>query len=267
MAYLPPNKQYTEGATTDPADGTAILARSRVTPPGLADGELAVPVMDSVGSLNVALVIPNGGGYISTSSGALNINVAAVDPAADLAKESGNLATIAGWNSGGSANVIEANSSAIFGSTSAINSAQTDGTQKTQIVDNFGTAVAVASNALRVDVKSIANTDIETNKGGLTNGVQRVVLADNVAVLNGKTTVTTAGTRVVLAASTACTSVTIKALSANTGSIYVGNSTVAAANGFELIAGDSVSLDISNLNTVNIDSSVNGEGVTYLGVV
>lgn len=85
-------------------------------------------------------------------------------------------------------------------------------------------------------------------------------------VLNGKTTVTTAGTRVPLAASTTCVSVTIKALATNTGIIYVGSSTVASSNGFELAAGDSVSLDIANLNTVNIDSSVNGQGVSYLGV-
>jgi hypothetical protein len=85
-------------------------------------------------------------------------------------------------------------------------------------------------------------------------------------ILNGKTTVTTAGTRVTLAGSTACKSVTIKALIANTGVIYVGNSSVSSSNGFALQAGDSVSLNITNLTTVNLDSSVNGEGVTYLGV-
>lgn len=85
-------------------------------------------------------------------------------------------------------------------------------------------------------------------------------------IFDGKTTVTTAGTRVTLAASQAVQSVTIKALSTNTGVIYVGNASVASTNGFQLAAGDSVSMDISNLNTVNIDSSVNGEGVTYLGV-
>lgn len=85
-------------------------------------------------------------------------------------------------------------------------------------------------------------------------------------IFDGKTTVTTAGTRVALASSQAVQSVTIKALTTNTGIIYVGNSSVSSTNGFQLSAGDSVSMDIANLNTVNIDSSVNGEGVTYLGV-
>lgn len=82
------------------------------------------------------------------------------------------------------------------------------------------------------------------------------------AILSGKTTVTTAGTRVQLA-SNACKSIVIKALAANTGIIYIGNVTVAAANGYELAAGDSISCDCSNLDLIYIDSSVNGEGVSW----
>ena len=85
-------------------------------------------------------------------------------------------------------------------------------------------------------------------------------------VFNGKTTVTTAGTRVVLAGSTTVKSVTIKALAANTGTIYVGNATVANTNGYALAKNETISMDIANLTTVNIDSSVNGEGVTYIAV-
>ncbi len=109
------------------------------------------------------------------------------------------------------------------------------------------------------------NIGTVTTLTGITNNVNTVEVAPT-AVLNGKTTVTTAGTRVVLASSTTCKSVTIKALAANTGIIYVGNSTVASTNGFALLAGETVTMDIANLNTVNIDSSVNGEGVTYLGI-
>lgn len=86
------------------------------------------------------------------------------------------------------------------------------------------------------------------------------------AIYNGKKTVTTAGTRVTLASTQALLSgVTIKALAANTGIIYVGNAIVAAANGFALAAGQSIFLNIADLATVNIDSSVNGEGVTFIG--
>jgi hypothetical protein len=85
-------------------------------------------------------------------------------------------------------------------------------------------------------------------------------------ISNGKTTVATAGTRVTLASSTTVRSIVVKALNSNTGTIYVGNSTVASSNGLQLAAGESVAFDLTNLNTVNLDSSVNGEGVTYMAV-
>lgn len=84
-------------------------------------------------------------------------------------------------------------------------------------------------------------------------------------IYSGKVNVAISGTEVILG-SAIISSVTIKALSANTGIIYVGAGGVSSANGFQLAAGDTVSIDISNLATVWIDSSVNGEGITYLAV-
>jgi hypothetical protein len=86
------------------------------------------------------------------------------------------------------------------------------------------------------------------------------------AVFHGKTTVTTAATRVALASNQVIAkSVCITALLTNTGLIYVGGSTVAAANGFQLAPGQTTGwFPIANLATIDIDSSVNGEGVTYL---
>jgi len=86
-------------------------------------------------------------------------------------------------------------------------------------------------------------------------------------VTNGQKTVTTAGTAEALAASTACLSVTVKALSTNTGNVYVGGAAVAAANGYIIQSGESISLDIDNLADIYLDVDVNGEGVSYLGVV
>lgn len=83
---------------------------------------------------------------------------------------------------------------------------------------------------------------------------------------NNKVTVTTAANRVQLSSGLAVKSVTIKAGLSNTGVIYVGDSTVSASNGFELAAGDSVSMDIDNLNTIYIDASVNSQYVTYVAV-
>lgn len=107
-----------------------------------------------------------------------------------------------------------------------------------------------------------------TDSGSTTAVTGTVTTTETVptTILNGKTTVATAGSRTTLAASTSVKSVTIKALSTNTGFIYVGDTSVASTNGFQLSARESVSMDLANLNTINIDSSVNGEGVTYLAV-
>ena len=61
--------------------------------------------------------------------------------------------------------------------------------------------------------------------------------------------------------------VTIKALPANTGTIYVGNSKPEAENtsvGFPLDAGDALELKIDNLSKLWIDASVSGEGVAWI---
>lgn len=139
-------------------------------------------------------------------------------------------------------------------------------------------AVVVSSSALPTDAATQTtlalikaktdNIDVALSTRTKPADQQHVIVDSQVAptsIVNGKTTVSTAGTRVQLSSNT-CLSITLKALSANTGTIYVGNSSVASTNGFELLAGDTVSLDISNTNVVYIDSSVNGEGVTWLAV-
>jgi len=84
-------------------------------------------------------------------------------------------------------------------------------------------------------------------------------------IYHGQKTVTTAGTEVALASSQAILSgVRIKALAANTGIIYVGANPVTSTTGFALAAGEEVFVEVANLATVFIDSSVNGEGVSYI---
>lgn len=84
---------------------------------------------------------------------------------------------------------------------------------------------------------------------------------------HGVTTVTTAGTDVALAASTAAKWVMIQAQTDNTSVIAVGatgvDAVVATGTGILLTAGAVVTLPIDNLADVFIDSLVNGEGVRY----
>jgi hypothetical protein len=87
------------------------------------------------------------------------------------------------------------------------------------------------------------------------------------SIADDRKTVTTAGTRVALASSTACKQVVITAETDNTGYVVVGGSTVVAAlatrRGVPLAPGDSVTFQIDNLADVYLDSTVNGDGVTF----
>ncbi len=95
------------------------------------------------------------------------------------------------------------------------------------------------------------------------------VTSSNSTITDGRKIVTTAGTRVALASSTACKEVVITAETDNTGVVAVGAAaTVIAAlatrTGVPLNAGDSVVLQIDNLADVGLDSTVSGDGVTFV---
>jgi hypothetical protein len=81
--------------------------------------------------------------------------------------------------------------------------------------------------------------------------------------------VTTAGTRVPLATSTACKEVVITAETDNTGIVAVGAAatvvaTIATRTGVPLNAGDSIVLQIDNLADIGLDATVSGDGVTFM---
>jgi len=84
----------------------------------------------------------------------------------------------------------------------------------------------------------------------------------------GRAVVTTATTAVVVTSSNIPTAwVIIQAETDNTGTVAVGDSNVVAAltteRGTVLAAGESVTLPVSDLRQLYIDSTVSGDGVTY----
>lgn len=79
--------------------------------------------------------------------------------------------------------------------------------------------------------------------------------------------VVTSGTRVQLSGSSVpIRSICVKALTANTGKMYVGDVTVTTSNGYELPKDLSICLDVNNINLIYIDASVNGESVSYIAI-
>jgi hypothetical protein len=86
------------------------------------------------------------------------------------------------------------------------------------------------------------------------------------AISHAVVSIPTAGTRVQLAAF-ACKCVLIKALTTNTGNVYVGGSAVAAANGYPLAPGDTIAVDISNVNLMYVDTATNSNSVAWIANV
>jgi len=81
--------------------------------------------------------------------------------------------------------------------------------------------------------------------------------------------VTTAGTRVQLSdTSVACKRLDIMAETDNTGNIAIGNVAVVALAGSEegiiLNAGQTYTFYVTNLNLIYLDSTVSGDGVTFV---
>ncbi len=94
---------------------------------------------------------------------------------------------------------------------------------------------------------------------------------DITTITSGRKVVTTAATRDTLVASTTPAKwVIITAETDNTGVIAVGAVTVVAAVltrvGIPLLAGDSITLPVDDLLDVYLDSTVSGDGVTYIAL-
>lgn len=70
----------------------------------------------------------------------------------------------------------------------------------------------------------------------------------------------------VILTSAPCVSVTIKAMSANSGNIFTAGHTMQSGQGFVLEAGEAVNLDVDNYGKVRLLAVISGDRVTFLGV-
>ncbi len=135
-------------------------------------------------------------------------------------------------------------------STALATGAATSGKQDTmitalQLIDDLRNALnTVATQQLRVDIISLFIPS---------------------TIANGRTVVTTAGTRVRLS-TLSCKAMVITAQFDNTGKIYLGTSTVSSVNGYILEPGDSISLMIDNRNRFYIDAEYDGDGISSIAI-
>jgi hypothetical protein len=236
-------------------------------------------------------------GSITATPASNGATGSAVPSQADYAgvNVAGTLRGATGVNPSGSKYAQEVDLASVAGTTTDTNSGnKSAGSQRVVIATDDVNMSAIAASASVLDdwdesdrakVNPIAGqAGVQGGSGTVSALTQRVVLATDVAlptgtnavgrvghditgIAHGVTTVTTAGTDVALAASTACKRVVIQSQTDNTGYIAVGASgvdaTIATGTGVLLSPGDAFELEIDNLADVFIDSTVNGEGVRY----
>jgi hypothetical protein len=93
------------------------------------------------------------------------------------------------------------------------------------------------------------------------------VMGPNISVaaaISGTINVTTPGTSIQGGNVPLTNGVYIKALSGNTGKMYIGYATGDNRTGYELGAGQAILVQVANLNTLWFDASVGGEKICWL---
>lgn len=129
-----------------------------------------------------------------------------------------------------------------------------------------GTPNVAISGTPNVAVTSMPNVTIAGTPNVAISGTPNVNTVGSGQLKGAVQNVTTAGTRVQLAAYL-CREVTIIAKKTNAGSIYVGGSDVSnTVYGVVLDANESFTFQVSNANLIYIDAAKSGEGVSYVAI-
>ncbi len=136
---------------------------------------------------------------------------------------------------------------------------------------SFYTALGAAMGSIRIFQDSNGNAALGTidSNGRLlvsTDGSSGGGTVTPNVLTSGSKAVETAGTAVVVGGDVSVMSVTIKSVAGNTGEVYVGDSSVDDTIGFILDAGESVSMDIDNLNKIYIDAANDGDKISFIAV-
>lgn len=134
----------------------------------------------------------------------------------------------------------------VLPTSAATSTKQSDGTQKTQIVDGSGNVIASTSNALNINLSS-GSIPAGTNAIGTVGTTSGAVNVNQV-------TVSTSAVQFSAGSAVPENGILVQALSTNGASVFVGGSGVTTANGFELQAGQCISFTC-NLNTLYVISA------------
>lgn len=271
-------------------DGAPVTIPGGTLPVAGAYNENTVYVPNRLGLIGVAMFNVNNQAEVLQSADSVNLNAQPVVPVAAVTSQNQS-STAAGVvfaaNGVRFASALLQYQVAQAGATltvKGIPAAISSSPVVVPIYDRFGNLVSdagliTALGTYYIDVDAYESITVTTNAYGA-GAVQYAVSASPyeripapnlsaVGFLTGQATVAVAGTAQVLGGNVPIVrgrDLVVRALVTNTGNIWVGNSAVNAQNhavAFLLKPGESISLQLNNINLVFIDAAVNGEGAVF----
>jgi len=278
--------QYAEGATTSPATGNVALGRYSSSTPSLSSNQLESLQLDSSGNLKVKLsgdttatgtisgsgqsvtIATNGqtsvGIQVSgTFSGTIlikgSVDGTSYTPTSAVALSNGAISTTITSSYTGQANAGGLVSFQLTAITWA------SGNASVTLVASVANSTIMLDNPLPIGTNSIGNVGLNAGInaiGSITNTTFASTQSGTwntgtpSATINiGQTTSAVTATQLTSSSIAMTNGVVVQALSTNTASVFIGNSSVTTANGFELTAGSSLTISPSNINLVYVIGS------------
>jgi len=263
--------QYAEGATTSPATGNVALGRYSSSTPSLSSNQLESLQLDSSGNLKVKLsddtiatgtitgsaqsvtIATNGQSSVGiqvsgTFSGTIlikgSVDGTSYTPTSAVALSNGAISTTITSSYTGQANAGGLVSFQLTAITWA------SGNASVTLVASVANSTVMLDNPLPIGTNSIGNVGLNAGSNTIGN------TGTPSATINiGQTTSAVTATQLTASSIAMTNGVVIQALSTNTASVYIGNSSVTTANGFELTAGSSLTISPSNINLVYVIGS------------
>lgn len=210
-----------------------------------------------VGGNNVSTTVPVSGTVTATPSGTQDDNLKQV-----------NGATVnVGVGAASTGTQRVAVSSDSFPATQAVSGPLTDTQLRASPVPVSNASLPLPSGASTSTLQTTGNTSLSSIDTKLSGTLTTVTSGSVGTTLDGvhvnQTTSNTSAVQLQAGSIPATNGIIVKALSTNTATVFVGDSGVTTANGYELTAGEPVALTATNINVVYVTGSNGSDKVCW----
>ena len=135
-----------------------------------------------------------------------------------------------------------------------------------EVIAELGTLDLLKAGTIDLVKAGTINADIRVGSTAVGTANPVPVDLQSISTIYGNTKTVPVGTAETIASSQAIRSVTVKALSTNLYPVYIGPTGVTTSTGLELLSGESVSLDVNNLNLVYCIAGTASQVIRYIAI-